>query len=166
MVSLRGNERFMRWKTDDGKQMDITCELKPVVWNDTFASRRIIIWNPDPTEALIPCDPNCENGAVLPWALDVSEIEDADHFTMTGHSLQSRPTESLNSTAVRNVLPGTAVTVRWETVHAESRRDGIFVIIGALVALGAAMLIEAVRPLIEELAGAGAHKKRHRERGR
>ncbi len=45
------------------------------------------------------------------------------------------------------------VEARWESLISESHRDIIIVIIGALVALGAAMILESIRPFIERLVG-------------
>jgi len=49
----------------------------------------------------------------------------------------------------RNVGYEDLVEVRWESLMSQSHRDIIIVIIGALVALGAAMVLESFRPFIE-----------------
>jgi hypothetical protein len=81
-------------------------------------------------------------GAVI---LDVSGLEDIDDARFSGGV-----TVPFAGDRVR-LLDGSEniVSVDWVDVAASERRDIVLVLIGALAAIGAAMAIEAIRPLIE-----------------
>ena len=58
-------------------------------------------------------------------------------------------TQSASTTLLQ---PGVQAEVEFEDDELSNRRDAGFVVVGALIALGAAMAIEALRPLVESLA--------------
>lgn len=81
-------------------------------------------------------------GAVL---LDVSALENVDDLRFSG-GLQS----PLGGSRMRILYAGDdTVSVEWVDVTAQEQRDIVLVLIGALSAIAAATLIEAVRPIVE-----------------
>ncbi len=81
-------------------------------------------------------------GAVF---LDVSALEDVDDLRFSG-GLQA----PLGGDRTRILYAGDdIVSAEWVDVAAQEQRDIVLVIIGALSAIAAATVIEAVRPVVE-----------------
>ena len=49
----------------------------------------------------------------------------------------------------RDLIPGASAIVDWNSENGEEERDALFVVIGAFIAIGAAILIEGLRPHVE-----------------
>ena len=59
---------------------------------------------------------------------------------------------SEQSSSSRDLIPDNSrISVRWESVPAQSKRDILIVVIGALIALGAATALEALRPFVDQI---------------
>ncbi|MGA8473770.1 MAG: hypothetical protein WB681_01765 [Candidatus Cybelea sp.] len=110
----------------------IVCKLsRPLAMAPTFTERAITV----------RADTG-PGGAVL---LDVSALEDVDDLRFSG-GLQA----PLGGDRTRILYAGDdIVSAEWVDVTAQERRDIVLVIIGALSAIAAATVIEAVRPVVE-----------------
>jgi hypothetical protein len=79
------------------------------------------------------------------FMLDVSALEDINNLRFSGgvaFPFAGERTRFLDR--VDNI-----VSIEWDEVLAEERRDIILVVVGALAAIAAAMAIEAIRPFVE-----------------
>jgi hypothetical protein len=71
-----------------------------------------------------------------------ANVQNAEHFQIVGSA-------GFGGTA--QLEEGDDPTVRWDITTSESRRDVYLVVIGSLIAFGAALSLEAIRTLIEIL---------------
>ena len=160
--------------------VDVTCTLDSFVRSETFAARSIYFRNVGPNSAVSSDLPagcatrNERHSAVFTkWTLDASQLGDADNMTFSVaenrsmsraegfndyFSVDKTPAPSFVQLAsAREIAPDDTVELRWQWVSKESERDEIFVLIGALVAVGATLLLEAIRPFVEIIVG--RHKR-------
>jgi hypothetical protein len=80
----------------------------------------------------------------LSLRLDFSQLARSDEIHFHGRVGQGE-----NERVV--ILDGNEeVTVEWKDVDAEQQRDRLFIIIGVLIAVAATMLVEALKPWVEE----------------
>lgn len=147
--SLRSRQR---------NEFGVTCRLNSVVDHESYAERRIY-FEDYPVELFRDSnEPIATGGKRTDWTLSFRDMEDVKDITFLTHSLVSgtkkgMPAQSgINWGATREFAFGDRVEVRWDSLTSEMWRDIIIVIIGALVALGAAMVIEAIRPFVEHIA--------------
>lgn len=83
-----------------------------------------------------------------PFLVDATGLEGISDFRFVGGT----PSKLVGvSERVRFVRFGDSVRVEWKDVPSEEKRDIRLVVIGALIALGAAMTLEAIRPAVESI---------------
>jgi hypothetical protein len=141
----------------------IECKLNSIVEEETFTTRRIFFRNlPYLMDEQIRGAPITwgEYGPPVKWTLDVSNIDGIDKIAFQGGTGLFAPSSDrqniLQLGSARDIIPSSPidfVALRWESQSHESRRDIIIVVIGSLIALGAAMLLEGLRPFVERLIG-------------
>ncbi len=171
-----GDTYLIDWKNNPDGFLRVVCKLRSIVDRHTYTERRIYFCNsgyqggeyesdnPHDAETL---DKNGfgSYGYPLKWTLDLSDVSNIGSIAFVGGTNASANYPATNDAlraegsvrelgATRGFVPSDLVEVRWESLTSESLRDIYIVIIGALVALGAAMLLEALRPFIEWLIGA------------
>jgi hypothetical protein len=133
----------------------LTCVLPIDVAHDTYTSRSFEVAMSEglPDPAVIPPDSKLQSTFPNRVSLDDGDAQEI-HVTNRGTG------ETLLASSITGPFAGYdatdlhhAVTVRfaWESVTATSSRDIYITVIGTLIALGAAALIEACRPYIEQL---------------
>jgi hypothetical protein len=123
--------------------MALRCKIKPIIEDETFIGRRAYFTNLED-----PVFYGVRNvGTPTPFIeLDFTEMADAENIRFLGGFFAGQ------SWSERNLKPNNErVAVLWDSAERSSLRDIIIVIIGALIALGAAELIEAIRPYIEAI---------------
>jgi hypothetical protein len=146
--------------------LSIKCKLKSIVERQTYTQRRINFSNTfsewafvTPQGRIPGQEPELEIGEPIKWTLSLSGAGlESITFASRNHEagsedLVAAPTRG-DWGMTRVFAPGEIVEVRWESLASESRRDIYIVIIGALVALGAAMVLESIRPFVERLIAA------------
>jgi hypothetical protein len=118
----------------------VFCLLEPLTTQTSFVDRRIEVHN----YALSSRPPGEQS---LAWSLDLSDLPDARFQRFVGGIRGARP-------ETERVLDAShpQVEVYWESNRRASQRNIILVVIGALIALGAATLLEAVRPYVHIIA--------------
>jgi len=125
----------------------MTCHMQPLVTNESFIDRRLDAGYFHPSADEKP----------LPWVLALANVADADQMRFTGGVPGQQPESE------RIISENYYTTSRWQSLSAESTRDILLVVIGSLIALGAATLLEALRPVVETLsanAGSGSTGQR------
>ncbi len=133
----------------------LTCVLPIDVAHDTYTSRSFEVAMSEglPDPAVIPPEQKLQSTFPKRVSLDDGDAQEI-HVTNRGTG------ETLLASSIAGPFAGYdatdlhhAVTVRfaWESVTATSSRDIYITVIGTLIALGAAALIEACRPYIEQL---------------
>jgi hypothetical protein len=134
--------------TATGRQpypMAIRCSLTPIVKQETYTSRRIYFKDLSSPTAYKTAGQQF-GPPLSKWTLDVSEVGGIDSITFLG-GLNSE-----QSSSSRDLIPDNLrIGVRWESVPAQSKRDILIVVIGALIALGAATALEALRPFVDQI---------------
>lgn len=163
------NDAVKSLRSRQRNELGVTCRLNSVVDHESYAERRIH-FEDIPVELLYDHnnEPVATGGRRVDWTLSFRDMEDVKDITFLTQSLVSgtkkgMPTQSgINWGATREFAFGDRVEVRWDSLTSEMWRDVIIVIIGALVALGAAMVIEAIRPFVEHIAA--THKPSARMR--
>jgi hypothetical protein len=125
--------------------MGIRCSLTPIVKHETYTGRLMYF-----TNLSNPIAYNTAGQQFGPplskWTLDVSEIGGMDSITFLGGL------NSGQSWTSRDLAPDNSrVGFRWESVPAQSERNILIVLIGALIALGAATVLEALRPFVDRI---------------
>ena len=134
---------------------ELTCVLPIDVAHDTYTSRsfEVAISEGLPDPAVIP--PERKEQSTFPNRVSLDD-GDAQEIHVTNRGTG----ETLLASSITGPFAGYdatdlhhAVTVRfaWESVTATSYRDIYITVIGTLIALGAAALIEACRPYIDRL---------------
>jgi hypothetical protein len=110
----------------------IRCVLRrPLAAAPTFTGRSLTI--------------QARNGSAGVVVLDVSALEDIDNVRFSGGIANAFLGDRTRILGPNNDV----VSVEWDDVSAEEQRDIVLVTIGALAAIAAAMVIEALRPFIE-----------------
>lgn len=115
----------------------ITCNLAPRIRTASFTTTATAFYN-DPR----PDIATTGGGAFLPIELSLNNRDGpydiaASNNAVLGDSVPLRPDGS--------------ITVRFHSMHMGEVRDWYILVIGVLVGFGAAMIIEAFRPLIERI---------------
>jgi len=77
----------------------------------------------------------------LPIAVSAYKLNDSRLLTLAG--------KGTGQDDERLLIPGDYAVVDWKPENGTEERDALFVMIGAFIALGAAVLIEGLRPLVE-----------------
>lgn len=125
--------------------MAIRCSLTPILKQETYTSRRIYFKDLSSPTAYKTAGQQF-GPPLSKWTLDVSEVGGIDSITFLG-GLNSE-----QSSSSRDLIPDNLrIGVRWESVPAQSKRDILIVVIGALIALGAATALEALRPFVDQI---------------
>lgn len=152
-ATLQGQEYRIDWLPESGRPSSIV-QLECAITADamrfnTFSGRQVHFVNGagDFERELKP----------VSWifAFDMPGVENvnleavAENFEYPGPQLR----RLLDWRSPQLVAPGERLVLSWRSQNRESLRDIIIVIIGSLVALGAAMLLEALRPFVERIAG-------------
>ena len=137
-ISSRPGETISRVTfrvTSTGPGSDsMQCYTEPLVASESFIDRRL------DTENFHPHTAEKQIG----WILGLN-AGDADKLRFSGGLPGEQP-------EIERILEGSyRTTARWESLSAESIRDILLVVIGSLIALGAATLLEALRPMIDVL---------------
>jgi hypothetical protein len=148
----------------------ISCKLDSIVDRQTYTERRIHFHNIldvadyEPFDSgYLGQDPHSVPpmwGATLKWTLSLSKSSSIENVTFVGGTNVGNAyrdeREELKAQggvkefgATRDFAPDDLVEVHWESLTMRSWRDVLIVIIGTLVALGAAMFVESVRPLVD-----------------
>jgi hypothetical protein len=109
-------------------QASLSCILTFSPRAYTFTKREARLINPSPTEFL------SEGFRSVDYDYAV-RIRDAEDISGGGGVLER----------------GEMAEIRWNSVNQEERRDIILIAIGVLFAVGAATLVEAVRPYVDRL---------------
>ncbi|MBV9737946.1 MAG: hypothetical protein JO177_07215, partial [Candidatus Eremiobacteraeota bacterium] len=79
----------------------------------------------------------------FPHVAGSESIEFSGGYSWVGFSSVESPESQ------RGIKLGNTVEVRWREADREGERDELLVVVGALIALGAAMMVEAVRPAVD-----------------
>ncbi len=121
-----------RGALQDGK---VTCAMDVVPTRESFTDYSIDYW-------FLPTLPSAGSAVAT---LNISAIlEGAANMQIFGERATSSSSAALE--------PDDETVIRYSDVRLLSLRDVMLVIIGALVALGAAMALEAIRPYVELMA--------------
>jgi hypothetical protein len=116
----------------------LVCDIDAPAFQETFTAKRFDVL----FAHLIRTDEN----QPVPTLRFSATIDHADAIQVFG----GRSTSS-NATELPNETLG---TVRYDDVRDESTRDVVLIVIGSLIAFGAAMALEAIRPFVERWAAA------------
>ncbi len=151
----------------------ISCKLKAIVEPETYTERRIhfqnlgyeITYSPPDRKHVsrdAPVEPFPIRGEPFKWTLTLQKSSSIENVVFLGkanseHYGYGRDAASERWTtrelgATRDFAPEDIAEVHWESLTMQSWRDVWIVIIGTLVAVGAAMIVEAVRPFVDRLA--------------
>jgi hypothetical protein len=141
--------------------LSIRCRLKSVVQPETYTTRRLKFYSEIDSgnyssDGQIPdLQGGMQIGNPAHWILSLSG-EGLENITFRSGNHIAGGVTSLERISdqqgmTRDFVPGDLIEARWASVRAESIRDIYLVIIGGLVALGAAMLVEGCRPFVERL---------------
>lgn len=130
----------------------LDCKIDlPAEW-ETFASRRLGVAEPtlhdidEPEDAppgLADYLPVGNIGVNFEGLSGLEGLQFIGGFSFVGNPTVESPEQW------RTIRLGSNAEVTWHDLGREGQRDEILVIIGALIAIGAAMAVEAVRPYIE-----------------
>jgi hypothetical protein len=131
---------------------EIECSIRPRVEWETFARQRLSF-------AFYKIAPNQRASvgltAFVPTNslnIDLSGVDGAEEVSYVGGFAADKMFSNVASPEhVRSVGPGEPFEASWEIVNRAQERDAILVIIGSLIALAAAMIVEAIRPVFERL---------------
>jgi hypothetical protein len=151
---------------EDGYLIDIKdypslvdCTLKSIIVKSTFTARHVQFLNP-PGKYYYEVSGNPFFKSPIwnfddkpaKWTLDETVLEDAEQLSIiVRYNERQSGNNRMILDAVREAYPGEGLDLRWTSTSRESLRDILVVIIGAAVALGAAMFLEALRPYVERL---------------
>jgi hypothetical protein len=136
-------------------QIEVTCALDFPIEKESFARRRTYFENKYGGAKYL--------GRPNTWTLDASHMEGADNieFLVSGERStaglnwldSAQPAGRTELASARMVAPGEILMLRWQSTGRESEREALFVLIGAFIAIGAAMFLEALRPFVERFVG-------------
>jgi hypothetical protein len=150
-VALPGGVRgedLWKWDLGDYRHMRVpaalvptggrvTCNLAPRVRTASFTTTATVFYN-DPR----PDIATTGGGAFLPIELSLNNRDGPYDIAASNNAVLG------DSVLLRS---GGGITVRFHSMQMGEVRDWIILVIGVLVGFGAAMIIEAVRPLIERV---------------
>ena len=120
---------------DLASEREVRCDGPPLASRASFSRFVLPIQSPDPY-------PIITTPGAVPAAIHLSAvIEDAEALQIYGGR-----SESSNQTLLQ---ANDLVQIRYTDARLESRREALFVVVGALIALGAAMALECLRPFVE-----------------
>jgi hypothetical protein len=130
----------------------IECSIRPRVEWETFSRQRLsfAFYKIVPKQrasvgltAFVPVDS---------LNIDLSGVEGAEEISYIGGFAADKMFSNVASPEhVRSVGPGEPFEASWEIVNRAQERDAILVVIGSFIALAAAMIVEAMRPVFERL---------------
>jgi hypothetical protein len=124
----------------------VMCEIRSTVVHDTYTSRSFIITMRGTPNPLVPYEEESLTDAAQ-FSLDEPDAEEI-HVT----DMNSGETRLASRFTVGQSEPKDfQLKFTWESITAAQRRDVYIVVIGSLIALGAAAAIEAARPYIDQL---------------
>ncbi|HLJ19839.1 MAG TPA: hypothetical protein VKU84_06560, partial [Stellaceae bacterium] len=140
----------------------IVCAIRPLTRAYTYSKRTAAFWFLTPMRDLTAPPPD-DAGAMQPAAADPLEGYEASPagLLLSLDSIQGAEGFSYDNGIEPRGLPafeasrilrgGMTLNAYWQDIYAEQRRDIILVVIGALIGIGATMLIEALRPMVDRL---------------
>lgn len=115
----------------------VTCNLPPRIRTASFTTTATVFYNdPQPDIA------STGGGAFLPIELALNNRDGPYDIAASNNAVLG------DSVLLR---PGGSITVRFHSMQMGEVRDWYILVIGVLVGFGAAMIIEAFRPLIERI---------------
>lgn len=119
----------------------IVCPIEPLVADVSFVDRRLDAWG---YSAAYDQPPPAEKP--LPVVLDLSAISNAENMRFVGGKPGLRwETDRILDADERYIQS------YWASKTQTSTRDVLLVVIGSLIALGAATLLEALRPYVDRM---------------
>jgi hypothetical protein len=135
--------------------INVVCEMPSPVVHDTYTSRSLVVVQRGSqdrdTQKIALSD--YDN---IPFDAQRITLNDADADEIHVTDLNSGDTR-ISSTfpVVRGTADATGAKLKyhWESITAAQQRDIVIVVIGSLIALAAAALIEALRPYVDQLVG-------------
>ncbi|HEY0395927.1 MAG TPA: hypothetical protein VGD01_15610 [Candidatus Elarobacter sp.] len=136
-----GNQIHYRAMPLYGRKVDvaeITCRVSWQPQRTSFASYRVRVNNVDPgpvRDAPKHADPPLALSAAAPYLSEARLL-----------TLAARPSQSNDE---RTVVPDDFVEIAWKPLDVSEFRDVMLIVIGAFIAFGAAIVIEAVRAQIQ-----------------
>jgi hypothetical protein len=122
---------------------ETTCTIAFAATRSSFTSFAMDIWFMPSLPSLVPV-------ATLNYA---AEIDGAENMQVFG--------ERSTSSSSAALAPDDEIVIEYNDIRREGFRDIVLIVIGALVGLGAAMSLEAIRPYVEITAA-----RRSKRRGR
>jgi hypothetical protein len=144
-VLIRGGQEG--WMLDPRARpyLTINCRVHlPSVW-EGFATRETrvtaypLAYPGDALHGFVPAS----------FAVVYYFVSGAENLVYVGGHSWVGSVEANSPESARLIYTKFSTLVSWYDLSREGERDAIFVMIGALIALGAAMLVEAVRPFID-----------------
>jgi hypothetical protein len=135
-----------RYRFEKFRGSGIICRIEPLIADVSFVDRRLDAWGYDRANDQKPPGEN-----PLPIVLDLSAILNADNMRFVGGKPGLRwETDRILDTDEQHIQS------YWVSTTQTSRRDILLVVIGSLIALGAATLLEALRPYIDRVVAKSA----------
>ncbi len=129
----------------------VECNLPSAVAKDTFVSRSFEVISLEHT-----FDSKSTRGSLLGAETVAFSDEDSDAMTATDLGTGETRLGSVIAGRFSGTESGfnhTAIEFRWNSIVASQSRDIVLIVIGSLIALGAAAVIESLRPYIDGLTG-------------
>jgi hypothetical protein len=126
----------------------IVCTLKANSLRETFTTEISAFAIPKISQAVKR--PGLWAG-LLPVGMDLTITSSPGRFEVVDRSAGT----GRYSEGKVHLEPGQGVAVRFTSFWEEQRRDWYLVLIGAMVALGAALLVEVARPFIDQITESG-----------
>lgn len=128
-------------------QVRLHCDLKLVADRETFVTKRLLVFAHDAAGLGSYMGPDYTAIPILyvrfPHVAGSEGVEFSGGYSWMGTSSVESPESQ------RGIKLGSQLEVRWREADREGERDALLVIVGALIALGAAMMVEAVRPAVD-----------------
>ncbi len=126
--------------------VQLRCALRRTADRETFVTKRLLVMARDAAGLGPYMAPHTAAPTVyirFPHTAGTESVEFSGGYSWIGNSSVVSPESE------RGVKLGQTVEVRWREADREGERDELLVIVGALIALGAAMMVEAVRPGVD-----------------
>ena len=128
-------------------QIRFRCDLKPVADRETFVTKRVLVVARDAAGLGSYMGPDFTAIPYVyvqfPHVAGAEGVEFSGGYSWIGSSTVESPESQ------RGIKLGSQLEARWREADREGERDALLVIVGALIALGAAMMVEAVRPAVD-----------------
>jgi len=127
-------------------QVHINCDLRRPADRETFVTKRLLLVARDASGLGPYMSPHTAIPFVyvrFPHMAGAESVEFSGGYSWIGSSAVESPESQ------RGIKLGQSVEVRWREADREGERDELLVVVGALIALGAAMMVEAVRPMVD-----------------